>query len=81
MKRIKWTFIPDYRASEYLDHIDLIVCYSGKRYVALNVRHLTISTIQFQAPGMIKALKEDMRHERNGRSLRKMRGTTARRRH
>lgn len=81
MIKIKWTFIPDYRKSQYLDQVDLIVVYSGKRYVALNVRHLTIDKIADQAPDMIQALKDDMRKERNGRTLRKMRHNTARSRH
>lgn len=78
MIKLKWTFIPDYRGSEYLDPVDLILCYSGKRYIALNVRHLTIETIAAQAPTMIKELKKDMR---DGRTLRKMRRNAARRRH
>lgn len=79
MKKLQWTFIPDYRKSEYLDQIDLVVCYSGKRYIAVNVRHMTISTLEAQIPLMIKELKKDMRDERAGRKVRRVRRRNTRR--
>lgn len=77
MIKLHWTFIPDYRKSEYMEQVDLIVCYSGKRYIALNVRDLTISDIERNIPLMILNLKKDMKEERHGRQVRKMRRRTA----
>lgn len=73
MIRIKWAYIPDYRPLENLERIDLIVCYSGKRYVALNVRHLTVESVEKQVTSMINTLKKDMKDERARRTLRKVR--------
>lgn len=78
LKKISWAYIPDYRETEYLEKINLLVCYSGKRYVAMNIENMVVSRIQELAPDMIKELKKDMRDERAGRKVRRMRRHTTR---
>lgn len=79
LKKISWTYIADYRETEYLEKVNLLVCYSGKRYVAMNIENMVISRIEELIPDMIKALKKDLKDERNERQVRRVRRHTARR--
>lgn len=73
LKKISWAYIPDYRETEYLEQTNLLVCYSGKRYVAMNIENMVISRIEELAPDMVKTLKKDIKDERAGRQMRRMR--------